>query len=278
MPEDEVPTTVGEELDSDELWEQAQAQGADSSPPPVETEDTESAPPEPEAPTFDISPYLPQIADYFVQNVLPQYQTQAVDAAMKRTTASIRDRDKAINQRLAPLLTLLQRQHQQGLLTPEDAQREYAEAHKIAAQELADAEEKAQALAEYQALQNRQTPVPVDTPRPVWIVDTEDEMNKLLAQSGLTDADPELALVPSEITHPSPRQALKDFEYAVATAVQVKQQRIGQSTGPANGNGAKPRPRVPTLDMGTGGSPGSINPIANVEDTDELWRLATGGR
>jgi hypothetical protein len=88
-------------------------------------------------------------------------------------------------------------------------------------------------------------------------------MNQMLEQSGLTDQDPELANVPLKVTHDDPNEALDYFKVKVESAVKEKQQRLQ--------TGAKPKPFI---DMGTGGGAGAVNPLAGIEDNDQLWDMA----
>lgn len=276
-----------QEQSLDELWEKGKTGETDE--PLVATDesipddDSDVLGDEPQAPEtdaanagapagqFDLESLFPQIAERFQKEFAPQIQSQAVEEAMRRMKQSQKARDEQIKASLAPLVDHFKKLEQQGLYTREDSQREYAAAYKAVASET-EAKEHAQQEAELRQrwLQTQQggsipaqQQAPVPSERPIWQASTEARMNQILEQSGLSESDPEWASVPLSITHPDPNEALDYFRTKVASAVQERQKRLQAS--------AKPKPMI---DMGTGGGAGASNPLAGIEDTDQLWELA----
>lgn len=259
----------------DELWEQATHEPdapADATAEDIPADDSDvleepkaeatDAPASPPAPQFDLEQVFPAFAERFQKELAPQIQSQAVEEAMRRMKQSAKARDEQIKATLAPLVAYLQQQEQQGLIAREDSNRALQEAYRNANRE---AEEKDRAQTEYelrqQWLSRQQQPVP--TERPAWIASTEAKMYEALERSGLQETDPEFRLIPTKVTHDDPNEALDYYRVKVATAVQEKQKRLQAS--------AKPKPLI---DMGTGGGTGAGNPLAGIEDTDQLWELA----
>lgn len=205
------------------------------------------------------------LLDKWEQERLPRYREEWTRDVMNRMRQSMNDRDANIKAQLAPVWELLQKQAATGYLTEEDAKEQYTQAYRqMHAQAEASEQQRAQAELYQQWAASQPQAQPQDT-RPDWARSIETRMNNVLAQSGLTDADPELKKIPLQITHPDPNEALDYFELKVATAVQEKKNRLAQ---------AKPRKERPFVDMGMGGSAGRDNPIAGKEDIDELWNLA----
>lgn len=283
---DDSEITQEQEQSLDELWAKGKTDETeavvDATTDPLPDDDSDLLGDEPQteadaanvgapAGQFDLEAYLPRIAEYLQKEVLPSRDEQLLREAQNRARQSQKARDEQIKATLAPLVDHFRKLEQQGLYTREDSQREYAAAYKAVASET-EAKEHAQQEAELRqrwlASQQggsipaqQQAPVPGE--RPIWLASTEARMNQILEQSGLTETDPEWASVPLSITHPDPNEALDYFRTKVASAVQERQKRL-QAT-------AKPKPMI---DMGTGGGAGASNPLAGIEDTDQLWELA----
>lgn len=270
------------EQTTDELWEQSQADAAtadvdDDAPESFEsaTVETEAQGTDDETPTDDDNPpafdkeaLFQEFSQRFAQSVLPSVQQQWLNEAMNRTRQSMKARDEQIKAQLAPVLELLQQQQAMGYVTAEDATAQYREMYQKVAQQQEQREEQAQKAAAYQQfLAQSQTPAYV---KPEWANNYEALMQEVLDNSTLEDGDPELAKIPLTISDPDPNRAFQLFEKWVKTAETNKQNRL-----------AKERPRHPKsqgfVDMGTGGGAGATNPLAGIEDTDQLWQLATGG-
>lgn len=260
---------------SDELWQDAQDKPNVLEPDgtlsvPVQVEQ-DTAQEQPAAPEFDITPYLPQIAQYVRENELPQFQSATIEETMRRTKQSIQARDAAINARLAPIAQMLQDQEQQGVITPEYRQQQLT----TAARNIRTAVDNEQQQAEYLAqLQAQQQAAQQQVPVAQWVLSTQDQFDQILLQSGLTADDPEYTNLPQEITIPDPHEAVDYYRVKVTQATEAKQKRLGITPTRSNG---KPRREAPMMDTGMGGGAGRANPIAGVEDTDELWRMAQGG-
>jgi DNA-binding Lrp family transcriptional regulator len=211
---------------------------------------------------------LERLAAYMQEKVLPARDEQLLREAQNRARQSQKAQDERIKQQLAPLVDTYKRLEEQGLFTREDSQREYAAAYQKTAREI-EAREQQQSQAElYQrwlasGQQNVAQSNPVPNQNPTYVTSTEARMNQILAQSGLTDQDPELNNVPLKVTHDDPIEAVDYFRVKVASAVQAKKERLHAT--------AKPKPMI---DMGMGGSGGAGNPLAGIEDTDQLWEMA----
>jgi DNA-binding Lrp family transcriptional regulator len=211
---------------------------------------------------------LQRIAEYLQEKVLQPREEALLREAQNRARQSQKAQDERIKSQLAPLVDQFKRLEEQGLYTREDSQREYAAAYQRANRDL-EARETQQSQAELyqrwlaQSQQNAAQSNPVPSQNPTYVTSTEARMNQILAQSGLTDQDPELNNVPLKVTHDDPIEAVDYFRVKVASAVQAKKERLQAS--------AKPKPMI---DMGTGGGAGAGNPLAGIEDTDQLWEMA----
>ncbi len=256
--EDELPADDSD-LEGDE---DAAAEAEDQTP---DEESDDSAPP-----GFDPESYLKRVEEHFQKNVLPQYSEQVLREAMNRTRQSQRAREQEIQKQLAPLIAYLSTQEQQGLASREDSQRAIQQQAQKLSQEM-DAAESAQQQADLrqQWLALQQQPAPQEVP--VWVSSTEARLNQVVERSGLDETDPEFAKLPSKITHSDPNEAIEYMELKVAALVQEKEKRLAQ-----NGQAPTRKPK-PFVDMGAGGSPGSANPIAGIEDIDQLWQMGTRG-
>lgn len=199
--------------------------------------------------------------------ILPKYRDEWTREVMNRTRQSMTDRDNQIKAQLAPVWKMLQQQAATGYLTEEDAKEQYAQQYR---QMHVEAEQYAQQQAQaelYQQWLAQQQPQQQQETRPEWALSIESRMNNILAESGLTDADPELKKVPLQITNPNPGEALAHFELAVATAKREKESRLAR-------NPMRPKKERPFVDMGMGGSAARDNPLSGKEDIDELWNMA----
>lgn len=199
--------------------------------------------------------------------LLPRYRDEWTRDVMNRTRQSMTDRDNQIKAQLAPVWELLRQQAATGYLTEDDAKEQYAQQYRqMHAQAEANAQQQAQAEL-YQQWLAQQQPQQQQETRPEWALSIESRMNNILAESGLTDADPELKKVPLQITNPNPGEALAHFELAVATAKREKESRLAR-------NPTRPKKERPFVDMGMGGSAARDNPLSGKEDIDELWNMA----
>lgn len=262
------------EFHSDELWcESLMADGAGASvPPDADAGVGQQEPPVEEEEEFDIEPYLPRIEERLRETLLPKFREEAAAEVMKRTRQSLEARDKAIAAQLQPLNEVLEKLVQQGVLSEQERTAELFRRVQMAAMGYDQAQAQREAEAQIAAI--RQQQMSADQPQPEWVVSTERQFEQILQNSGLAADDPELAIVPKEITNPDPYKAVAEFKAAVETAARAKQVRLGEANG---GNGATQpaaRARVPFIDMGTGAGAGKPNPIANIEDPDELWRAS----
>ncbi len=254
---------------TDDLWLQTQTDDATA---PVEESDTpETTTPtddEPEAAAqpFDPEAFKRELYEHFEKTVLPQREEQVLREAQKRARQSQEDREKRINDKLAPVWALLQRQQQAGYLTPEDAQAQLREAHQQVTQQ-----EEAQAKQQAEWEQRQQWLARQQPSQPARAVDAEGWgkiFTQILQSSGLKDGDPELELIPLEVSDPDPLRAKALIESAVAEAVKTKQQRIKDTP-------ARKTADLRTMpDMGVGAGAGGVNPLAGIEDMDELWKLS----
>jgi hypothetical protein len=267
------------EKTTDELWDESQRDDATAS---VDDEDSDALgtataetntdesseeTPDDEDAQFEDALFL-KFSERFKQEVLPSLQQQVIAETMNRTRQSMKARDEELQKQLAPLVKNLQKQQQQGYITAEDANAQYQEALAEERQAQAERELQAQQHAAAQAWAAQgQT---ASTPTPGWATTWEQQMNLLLERSGLKDTDPEFQYVPLQLSDPDPKNAMAVFKQGIATALEEKKVRL-----------AKERPAKPKsdgfVDMGTGGGAGKENPIANVDDPDQLWALAKGG-
>lgn len=264
--------------EEDKLWEESQAGDAtafvDDEPDelvasatvqPTGEDGSDATPSDEDSPSpFDKNALFQEFTQHFEQNVLPVVRQQIIDETMNRSRQSMKARDDAINAKLAPVYRLLEQQVKAGYLTEDDAAQQYRAEHQRVSQEQVAQEEQAQKAQLYQQWLAQQQPAQV----PEYAKEYEADMQAVLDNSTLEEGDPELEQLATKITDPDPERALKMLERRVATLEKQKQTRLAREAKPK-----KDRTGA-FVDMGTGGGASSGNPLAGIDDEDELWDKA----
>jgi hypothetical protein len=95
----------------------------------------------------------------------------------------------------------------------------------------------------------------------------EQQFAQIWQASGLQPNDPEVALLPTQLSG-DPQNAVSQYRQAVQNALYAKQLRMKAAS-------QQPKKTPPRVDMSSGQQvPRNTNPLAGIEDPDELWNLA----
>lgn len=240
----------------DEMWAVASDEMPSTEGEPTSNLEAQPEPTEPSSSQPDIASLLAQMAQMQAQlDQLPDWMQQVT----RRTQQSLRDVGDSIVQRVemqtAPMESMLNGLVEDGLITQEDANlRLAAFERQTRRRELVNDQQRRQYQQQQEQAQQLAQMQQQSSPKPDWAVSVEREMARVLAASGITAQDPENAMLPSEITHPDPVEALDYYRTKVETARRAKAARLGQTS--PNGARSAVQQNPIYVDMGGGAGAG----------------------
>lgn len=225
---------------------------------------TQTAEPTPVLP-FDPEAYKAQLRQEILADLQPTLEEQS-----RRSRQAMRDIGNSIVERVQERLSQanvgLDAAVKAGRIDPDDAKQQLRDLRDQFEQEEYARERQTRAYQDAQTQVQQGTPTANPTKEQV-----EAQFARMFQQSGLAANDPELRLLPESLSG-SPTEALSAYQAAVQAAVRAKQQRLGQTqpvSAPTN-----PKKTPPSMDLGGGNPVPPGNPLADINDPDELWRLA----